>query len=135
MKNELVKEWMTTEVLMVGTETTLTELHGLMMQEHVRHLPVVDHGRVVGIVSRGDMRSALSLTLSDERGMLRLVAEEIMTPDPLTISVDAPMAEAAKIMLHKKIRGLPVVNEAQQLVGIVTESDVLKLIVENSSQS
>lgn len=135
MKNQLVKEWMTTEVLMVGTETTLTELHGLMMQEHVRHLPVVNQGRVVGIVSRGDMRSALSLTLSDERGVLRLVAEEIMTPDPMTISGDAPMAEAAKIMLHKKISGLPVVDEAKQLVGIVTESDVLRLVVENSQQS
>lgn len=134
MKHSLVRDWMTQEVMLISADTTLTDLYSLMLHEHIRHLPVLDNNRLVGIISQGDMRSAVSLSLSEEnRGMINLVAEEIMTPDPLTIPETATICEAAQLMLANKISGLPVVDESEGVVGIITETDILRLVVQSWS--
>ena len=63
--------------------------------------------------------------------MINLVAEEIMTPDPLTILETATICEAAQKMLANKISGLPVVDASEGVVGIVTETDILRLVVQS----
>ena len=135
MKQELVKDWMTRDVLTITPDTTLPEAHRLMVQNQVRRLPVIQDGRLVGIVTRGDVRGAepsgaTTLSIWELNYLIsNLKIEQIMTPDPLTISQNATIGEAARLMMDNKISGLPVVDDEGKVVGIITESDIFRLIV------
>lgn len=136
MKKERVSDWMTNEVATVSPKTSLPDAHELMMKEQVRRLPVVDgNGELVGIVTRGDVRGAqpspaTSLTIWELNYLLsKLLVEKIMTSNPITISEEATIAEAAQLMLENRISGLPVINKEGKLVGIITESDIFSMIV------
>lgn len=136
MKHLLVKDWMTREVLSTSPGTTLPEAHRLMTQNRIRRLPVMRNGHLLGIVTRGDIRGAgpsgaTSLSIWELNYLIaNLKIEEIMTPDPITISEDATIGEAAQLMLENKISGLPVVDRGTKVVGIITESDIFRLIVD-----
>lgn len=135
MKQELVKDWMTSDPITITPDTTLPKAHRLMMEHSIRRLPIVKNKRVVGIVTLGDVRGAepsgaTTLSIWEINYLIsRLKVEEIMTPRPITISQDATLGEAAEIMLEHKISGLPVVNGTGQLVGIITESDIFRKVV------
>jgi acetoin utilization protein AcuB len=135
MKQELVCDWMTRDVITITPQTSLTDAHTLMMSKRIRRLPVVDHGRIVGIVTLGDVRGAepskaSSLSVWEVNDLLaNLNVSEIMTRKLLTINQQASIGEAAQIMLENKFSGLPVVDDAGQLVGILTESDIFRLVV------
>jgi len=135
MKQELVKDWMTRNVLTITPDTTLPEAHRLMVQNQIRRLPVIQDGRLVGIVTRGDVRGAepsgvTTLSIWELNYLIsNLKIDQIMTPDPLTISQDATIGEAARLMMDNKISGLPVVGGEGKIVGIITESDIFRLIV------
>ncbi|UCC87787.1 MAG: CBS domain-containing protein [Anaerolineales bacterium] len=136
MKKQLVKDWMTHEVLSITPETTLPEAHRLMVQKQIRRLPVIQDHRLVGIVTRGDVRGAepsgaTSLSIWELNYLIsNLKIEQIMTRDPITISQDATIGEAARAMLDNKISGLPAIDDKGEVVGIITESDIFRLIVE-----
>jgi CBS domain-containing protein/CheY-like chemotaxis protein len=133
-RQQSVKDWMTREVITVTPKTTLPEAHRLMTEKHIRRLPVVDNGRLVGIVTRGDVRGAepsgaTSLSIWEVNYLLsRLKVEELMTRRPVTIDEEATLGEAAELMLQHKISGLPVLDNQAQLVGIITESDIFRLV-------
>jgi CBS domain-containing protein len=135
MKQELVKDWMTADVAVVSPETTLPEAHHLMTEKRIRRLPVLKDGRLAGIITYGDVRGAepsgaTSLSIWEVNYLLsRLRVEEIMTPEPLTIYPEATIGEAAQVMLRHKISGLPVVTWEGDLVGIITESDIFRMVV------
>jgi acetoin utilization protein AcuB len=136
MKKELVRDWMSTDVVTVVPEVTLPEAHQLMTVEEVRRLPVVDgDGRLVGIVTIGDIRSAepspaTTLSIWEMNYLLSsLPVEKIMTRQPRTITAEATIGEAARIMLEQRISGLPVVDAAHRVVGIITESDIFSMVV------
>lgn len=135
MKQELVQDWMTREVITIAPETSLKEAHDLMRKKNIRRLPVVTHGKVLGIVTLGDIRGAepsraSSLSVWEMNEMLaKLKVSEIMTRSPATIRENESIGEAARIMLEKKFSGLPVVDESDHLVGIITESDIFRLVV------
>lgn len=135
MRKALVRDWMSRNVITVSPETTLPEAHRLMTEHKIRRLPVVKDGKVIGIVTRGDIRGAeaseaTSLSIWELNYLLsRLRVAEIMTPDPITVRPDATIGEAARLMLEHKISGLPVVDEGGALVGIITESDIFRLVV------
>lgn len=137
MKLDLVKEWMTPEPVVIRPETTLPEAHRLMMEHSIRRLPVVDEGRLVGIVTLGDVRGAepsgaTSLSIWEVNYLLsRLRVDEIMTPRPFTIAAEATLGEAAQMMLSYKISALPVVDGDGRVVGIITESDIFRMVVQN----
>ena len=132
---------MTAELVIIAPDTSLAEAHELMNTMRVRRLPVVQHGRVVGIVTLGDVRGAepsraSSLSVWEMNNLLaNLKVAEIMSRDPVTIQEDARIGEAARVMLEKKISGLPVVDEEDRLVGIITESDIFRLVVQEWSQA
>jgi acetoin utilization protein AcuB len=136
MKQELVRDSMTREVITISPKTSLAEAHKLMVEKRVRRLPVLDHGQIVGIVTLGDVRGAepsqaSSLSVWEMNDLLaKLKITEIMTRNPTTIQQDASIGEAAQIMLDKKFSGLPVVDESGQLVGIITESDIFRLVAD-----
>jgi CBS domain-containing protein len=115
---------------------TLDLAESIMNLGRIRHMPVVDDGKLVGIVSQRDMfRSALITSLGFGRkttGALikTITIEEIMTENVITISPDTSIKEAARQMMDKKIGCLPVL-EGDRLVGIITETDMLRYVVEN----
>lgn len=135
MKQENVREWMSSDPITITPKTTLPEAHRLMMEHSIRRLPVIDDGQLVGIVTLGDVRGAepsgaTSLSIWEINYLVsRLRVDEIMTPRPFTISEDATLGEAAQMMLKYKISGLPVVNASGELTGIITESDIFRMVV------
>jgi acetoin utilization protein AcuB len=135
MKQELVSDWMTRDVITIAPETSLKETHDIMNGKNIRRLPVVKQGKVVGIVTLGDIRGAepskaSSLSVWEMNEMLaKLKVSEIMTHDPATIHENVNIGDAAKVMLEKKFSSLPVVDDAEHLVGIITESDIFRLVV------
>lgn len=134
MKQELVKDWMTRDVLTATPDTTLPEAHRMMADNQIRRLPVMENGRLVGIITRGDLRGAeasgaTSLSTWELHYLISKVKiDEIMTTEPVAISQDASISEAARVMLYNKISGLPVVNSQGKLVGIITESDIFRIV-------
>jgi CBS domain-containing protein len=129
-----VKELMTTRVSALGVADTLDVADGIMCLGRIRHLPVLDGTKVVGVVSQRDLfRSALgaALAFSDrdpQRLMRSLEVRDVMSAPAVTIDGGAAVQEAARTMLERKIGCLPVV-EAGKLVGILTETDILRYVV------
>ncbi len=134
MRQELVKDWMTEGVVTVTPEMTLPDAENLMITHMIRRLPVIENGRLVGIVTYGDIRSvrpsrAASLTMWESNFLAaRLKVSEFMTADPVTIPVDATIGNAAQLMLKYMVSGLPVVDDQDKLIGIITESDIFRLV-------
>ncbi len=136
MKKELVKDWMSTQVVSVRPETTLPVAHKMMTKNNIRRLPVVKKdGRLIGIITLGDVRGAepskaTSLSVWELNYLLsKLTVKKIMTRDPVTIEPTATIGEASRMMLDNKVSGLPVVDKSGQVVGIITESDIFRMVV------
>jgi CBS domain-containing protein len=132
-----VADWMSTPPIIVAPTLTLAEAQRLMQQRHVRRLPVVKDGRLLGIVTSGDLRAAgpsaaSALSLYEWRALLEQVTvAECMSCDPIVIAPDAPVLYAARQMLLHKISGLPVVEDGR-VVGVITESDLFQLLIAES---
>jgi acetoin utilization protein AcuB len=119
-----VREVMATHPITVRPHETARHAYQLMRDNRFRHLPVVEDGRLVGILSDRDLRPVL---LSP--GLARARVRELMSEDLTTVGPDTPIEEAASLLVVKKIGCLPVVAQGQ-LVGIVTETDLLAVLVE-----
>lgn len=127
---------MTSPVITVTPDTSISLAHKIMKDNGVRRLVVVDpEDYVKGIITIGDVREASpsdAVTLSIwELNYLwaQLTVEKIMTSPVMTVQADEPILNAAKLMLAKKVSGLPVVNAEGRLVGMLTESDIFRLVV------
>ena len=135
-RKELVKDWMTGDVITVASDMSLTEAHRLMTDNKIRRLPVVKNDHLVGIVTRGDVREArpsdaTSLTIWEVNYLIsKLKIKDIMAPNPISILPDATLAEAAQLMLDNKFSGLPVVDSNKKVIGIITESDIFRMVVQ-----
>jgi CBS domain-containing protein len=119
---------MTRDVVVVPPELLVSAARKMMEHSRIRHLPVVKRGRLVGIVSDRDL---LPCEGGDLEGARTLVAE-VMTPAPITCSISTTISRVAQIMLEHKIDCLPVVDPSGILVGLVTSSDLLQLLVESA---
>jgi acetoin utilization protein AcuB len=119
-----VRDVMSTELMTVGPGDSARRAWELMRDRRIRHLPVLEGGRLVGILSDRDLRGVL---LSP--GLVGASVRELMTERPTTVVPDAPVEDAASLLVVKKIGCLPVV-EGERLVGIVTETDLLAVLVE-----
>lgn len=133
----LVGERMSKNLVTISRQTGVDDALRLMRDKNIRRLPVVDkQGKLVGIVSDKDLylaspSPASSLDIFELRYLLaRLSVEKIMSSPVITVQPDTPLEEAARIMADKKIGGLPVLDVDQNLVGIITESDLFKLFVD-----
>lgn len=127
---------MKTALETVSPQETVIEAQRLMQEKGVRHLPVVEDGRLVGIVSDRDMRDAMPSVLLDEMTSQQMHAKiggvpvsEIMTRDPETISAAHTLQDALLVMHHKKVGAFPVVDEEGRLVGIISTRDILKAFI------
>jgi acetoin utilization protein AcuB len=135
MQTQLVRDWMTPDPITVPGNTTLPEAHDLMKKHKIRRLLVADDGELMGIVTLGDIRGAepseaTSLSIFEIHYLLsRLTLDKIMTRNVIAVSPNDPVGKAARLMYENKIAGLPVVDEGR-VVGIITESDVFRMVVE-----
>jgi acetoin utilization protein AcuB len=125
-----VVDVMTKDPLIVTTSETVAQADELMAVNKIRQLPVVKAGELVGIITDRDIRSFLSgsfLSAPEAREKaLHTQIAEVMTFDPLTLSPDDNLQEAVELLINEKIGGIPVVDEAEGIVGIVTYVDVLR---------
>lgn len=136
MKKQLVQDWMSTDVITITPDKTLPEANQLLVREEIRRLPVVDQdGKLIGIVSLGDIRSnqpspATALSLWELNYLLStLKIEKVMTRNPVSIRPEATIGEAARTMLENRISGLPVVDADNHVIGMITESDIFSMVV------
>jgi acetoin utilization protein AcuB len=131
----LIHEIMTKKPITTRPETSVSDALDLMHAKKVHRIPVLDaKGRLVGIVSESDLlyaspSPATSLNVWEIHSLMaKLTVGKVMTRKVLTVLEDAPIEEAAQIMVEHKIGGLPVVRE-KALVGIITETDLFKVFI------
>ncbi len=131
----LVRDCMSTALVTVGPYDTLARAWELMTTHHIRRLPVVAHGRTSAIITMSDV---LALTLPDpaRRATLAEVAEQlghltvgaVARAPAICVYDNDTLGHAAELLLEHKIGGLPVVDAEQRLVGMITESDLFRLM-------
>jgi acetoin utilization protein AcuB len=129
-----VQDWMTENPATTSPDATLAAAYDLMLEREVRRLPVVDHD-LVGIITMGDIVRHAPVTGEDVDTETRLLLTEkcvrdVATYDPITINPSATIQEAAERMLEYQVSGLPVVRNGK-VIGIITESDIFRLVVES----
>lgn len=130
-----VGERMSRPVISVSPETPINEALAMFRTEHIRRAPVMKEGKLLGIVSERDLlnaspSSATTLSVWELNYLISKVkVKEVMTKKVITVDVDTPIEEAARIMADKKIGGLPVVS-AGKVVGMITETDLFKILLE-----
>lgn len=134
METSYVREMMSSPVISVPPTIRLPAIKHLMRAHKIRHLPVVVGGKLVGIISLGDVRNAFPsdagiLSIYEVSHLLdNIIAADIMRTGVVTIEAEAPLVEAAWRMLDHKIGGLPVL-EGNRLVGMITESDLFRAMI------
>jgi CBS domain-containing protein len=143
-----VADVMTRDVLRVGVDTPLREVAALLVTRRISGMPVVDDGRVVGVVSEGDIlakqrgpeeRHGLFGAIREDRAAAELKLEArtagtAMTSPAITIRPDRPVAEAAGTMVDRGVNRLPVVDAGGKLIGIVTRADLVRAFVRTDDQ-
>jgi acetoin utilization protein AcuB len=133
-----VRELMTGGPITVAPDTPVFEARQLMLKERIRHLLVVEDGRLVGILTDRDIRlnlpsQATSLSVWEVNYLLaRLTVEKIMSTAVIMVGPDRDAADAARLMLEHKIGGLPVVDRGR-VIGILTETDIVRAFVQNAT--
>lgn len=121
---------MTREVVTLAPETTAAEALALCREKRVRHLPVLEAGGLVGIVSDRDLRSAAPASGEPGRSAFLegIRVADVMSPEVLTALPDDPIEQAANVMREHRVGCLPVLEEGE-LLGILTASDVMDALV------
>jgi acetoin utilization protein AcuB len=129
----IVREIMVDAVQTAAPDQTLREALDLMRSKHIRQLPVVEDGKLVGILTDRDVKRASPSILShiDQEEYDRVLDEtkirQLMTKEPLTVTPTMSLKAALKIFISKKVGALPVVSDGR-LVGIVTQTDALRVL-------
>jgi len=113
----------TPKLVLVSPHDSLAKAKALMDSHNFRHLPVVEDGKLVGILSNNDIRW---------QGHLTATVAEAMTPHPVTVTPETTIEEAARLMLRRKINAVLVVDGGAP-VGIMTTSDILKTFLEGAT--
>ena len=125
-----VNDLMTVIPLTVTPNTTLRNIIGIMKSEGCRQLPVLDKGKLIGIISDRDVRLVMNSPVvlhgrwQDEELLDKITAEGCMTPNPITVTPDTPAYRAAEMLQTYKFGALPVVEEGT-LVGIISVTDFM----------
>lgn len=133
MSDCLVKENMTSPVISISSDSSLSEARKIMTAKKIRRLPVVDNEKLVGIVSFTDvleakLASAPTMDLWElSQQALTMQIKDVMSSNIFSVEQSASVGEVASIMLEKKISGVPVTDNGK-LVGMITESDLFRLM-------
>ncbi len=128
-----IKDVMTKNPITVDSKTLVVDAQKIMRENNIRRLPVLDKGKLVGIVTQHDLLQAApspatSLSIHELNYLLaKMKVEEVMKKNPITLAPDTPFEEALRIGQDKKIGSFPVVDQGK-LIGIITESDTVRFL-------
>ncbi|MBI1814833.1 MAG: CBS domain-containing protein [Deltaproteobacteria bacterium] len=123
-----VRDWMTANPQTISPRDMLALAQDKMIRGRYRRLPVLDvSGALIGMLAQGDLRPFAGYLPTTR-------VDAAMVEQPFTIGPDEPVEAAAKLMLERKVGGLPVTDDAGKLMGIITESDLLRVLLRPRSQ-
>lgn len=131
----LVKNWMSKNVITVDVDASMQNATMLMKMHDIRMLPVVKHGELVGVITDRDLKkaSASDATSLEIHELLFLLTQikvkDIMTKAPVTVTPDWTIEETAELLLKHKISGVPVVGGKKAIVGVITQTDVFRVLI------
>ena len=127
---------MKTDLVQVSPSDSVRTAWALLREHRIRHLPVVEDDKLVGIITDRDVRLVFPSALTSGQreqdphdALEKVMVQEIMTKQVITVAPDTSIADAARIFLERRIGGLPVV-QGSRLVGIITKTDILAVYVE-----
>ncbi|WP_462323416.1 CBS and ACT domain-containing protein [Desulfoplanes sp.] len=133
----LIREWMSQDVITVTPDTSMMKASKILKEKNIRRLPVVDEsGKMVGIVTDRDIKEASpsKATTLDVHELYYLLSEikirDIMTKNPFCVDANGTVEKAAVVMREKKVEGLPVVDDGDKVVGIITETDIFNVMID-----
>jgi len=137
MHHEKVGTWMTSEPITIAPDRSILDAYHVMREHEIRRLPVVEDGRLIGIITISDVRAlapmgALSI-LEHNRLIGGTPVRRAMTPNPITISSEQNLGDAARLLMIHKFGGLPVVDD-EVLVGVISEADIFRLLIAETWQ-
>ena len=136
MRSYLARDIMTSPAVTIRWDASVLEASVLMEESHIRRLPVVDEdGVLIGIISDGDVREALSIysvtnPYAPDQDEILLAVDEIMSTPVFTVGPDEHLRNVVQLMLEHKIGGVPVVDEQHHPLGVITESDLFRLMLQ-----
>ncbi len=131
----LVKNWMSKKVITVEVDDSMQNAIYILQEKDIKMLPVMEKGEIVGIITDRDLKKASpsDATTLDMHELLFLISKikirDLMKKSVYTVQPDCTVEEAAAVLLEKKISGLPVVDENSRLLGIITRSDLFRVII------
>jgi acetoin utilization protein AcuB len=131
----LVKHWMSKQVITIDADDSMNDAIHLLKKHDINMLPVMKKGKLVGIVTDRDLKrasasDAITLEIHEILYLIsKIKVEEIMTKDPITVPEDYTIEEAAEVLLKHKISGMPVIEQYGDIVGIITQNDVFRIII------
>lgn len=131
----LVKNWMSKEIVTVDADDSMQNAIYILQEQNIKMLPVMDGENLVGIITDRDLKKASpsDATTLDMHELLFLISKikvrDLMKKPVYTARPDDTVEEAAALLLEKKISGLPVLDENNRLVGIITRSDIFRVLL------
>ena len=131
----LVKNWMSKPAITVDANASMNDAIKLLKNHNIKMLPVMENGKLVGIVTDRDLKraSASDATTLEIHELLYLISKikikEIMTKTPITVPLDYTIDETAEILLKNKISGVPVIDHYGDVVGTITQNDLFRIII------
>ena len=130
----LVSTWMSKPVITVNVNDSMQDAMELLKQHHIKILPVVENGDLVGIITDRDLKraSASDATCLEIHEIFYLLSKikikNIMTKNPITVPPYFTVEETARVLLKNKISGVPVMDDDGRLLGIITQDDLFKVL-------
>jgi len=131
----LVKDWMSKNVISIGPNDSMHDATMLLKEHSINMLPVIKNNKLVGVVADRDLKkaSASDATTLEIHELLYLLMQvkikDIMTKHPITVHQNFTAEETAEILLNNRISGVPVVNRRGNVVGIITQTDLFRLLI------
>jgi acetoin utilization protein AcuB len=131
----LVENWMNPKVVTVDADDSMLDATKLLKEHGIRRLPVLEKGKLVGIITDRDLKRASpsDATSLEAHELLYLIANikirEIMSKNPITVPYNYTIEEAAEILLKAKISGMPVIDKDGDVIGMITQTDLFKVLI------
>jgi acetoin utilization protein AcuB len=131
----LVKHWMSKQVITIDENDSMNNAIHLLKKHNIKMLPVMKQGKLVGIVTDRDLKSASAsdATSLEIHELLYLISKikvkDVMTKNPITVPLDYTIEETAEVLLKHKISGVPVIDHYGNIIGTVTQNDIFRTII------
>ncbi len=129
----LIRDWMTAKPFTAYEDMSLMGAYELMQEHDIRRLPVVAGEKLVGIITRSDIQQMIAWTQDQIFALAGRTVSELMTRNPVAVQQNQTIRDAAMKMRELHISGMPVVD-GDRLVGIITESDIFRMVVNEWSE-